>query len=49
MSVRHNAIFSKQGVLMGGLTLVPRYEMQLSNHQGLPDKHLQGFIARRKS
>jgi len=37
---RHNAIFSKTDVLMGGVTLVPRYEMQPSNHQASSAKHV---------
>jgi len=46
---RHNVIFSKTGILRGGVTLVPIYEMQTSNHQDLPDKHVQTIIIMRKS
>ena len=46
---RHNAIFSKIDVLRGGVTLVPRYEMQTSNHQAHPDKHAKTISVVRKS
>lgn len=42
-------IFSKIGVLRGGVTLVPKYEMQTSNHPDLPSKCLQTIIIMRKS
>ena len=37
---RHKAIFSKTGILRGGVTLVPRYKMQTSNHQAPPAKDM---------
>ena len=46
---RHNTIFSKTGDLRGGLTLVPRWEMQPSFHHGLPLEHAPSLYARHKS
>jgi len=46
---RHNTIFSEIGFLRGGVTLVPRYEMQASKHQDLPAKHTPTITIMRKS
>jgi len=45
----HNVIFSKSGILMGGLTLVPAYKKQPQNHLDVPPKHVSSFIVVRKS
>ena len=37
---RHKGIFSKIGISRGGVTLVPRYKMQTSNHQALLAKDM---------
>ena len=42
--VRHKTIFSKLPDFEGGLTLMPRYENQPPNHQGLPAKDAPSFI-----
>jgi len=42
-------IFSKSGILMGGLTLVPAYKKQPQNHPDVPVKHVQSFLVMRKS
>ena len=45
----HNVKFSKLDICGGGITLVPRYNMQPSFHQGLPAKHTQTIVVMRKS
>jgi hypothetical protein len=42
-------IFSKLGILMGGLTLVPVQKKQPENHLDVPAKHMLCFIVVRKS
>lgn len=46
---RHNVIFLELPVLVGGLTLVPSNEKQLSNHPDSSDELGSVFLARRKS
>jgi hypothetical protein len=40
---RHMMKFWKTGILMGGLTLMPRYKKQGQFHQGIPTKDGQSF------
>ncbi len=47
--VRHKTIFSKLPNFEGGLTLMPRYENQSSNHQDVPSRHAPSFFLVRKS
>ncbi|CAD6518607.1 exported hypothetical protein [metagenome] len=42
-------IFSKKGVLMGGLTLVPVLEKQPQNHPDVLAKYVSCFLVVRKS
>ena len=45
----HIMKFLKSYICGGGITLVPRYNIQPSFHQGLPAKHTQTIIVVRKS
>ncbi len=49
ISFRRNVVFLKLVILVGGLTLEPRYKMQPSINGDLPPKHVASFIVMRKS